>query len=72
MTAAVLRNELKSCIDTMPERRLAALKPLLFELATPAYTVETDLTAEELAIIEKGMQDYREHPETFVNLESIL
>jgi hypothetical protein len=67
----VLKKELKSCIDTIPERRLATLKPLLFELAAPAYTIETDLTDEELAIIEKGMKDYREHPETFVPLESI-
>ncbi|GHV64028.1 hypothetical protein AGMMS49587_15580 [Spirochaetia bacterium] len=30
------------------------------------FLIETDLTPEELAIIEKSMKDYREHPETFV------
>lgn len=59
-------------IDTMPEKNLVVIKTLLSALVTPAYTIETDLTDEELAIIEKGMQDYREHPETFVTLESIL
>jgi hypothetical protein len=72
METAVLRKELKSCIDTLPDRSLAALRPLLFELATPAYTIETDLTPEEVEIIENGMKDYREHPETFVPLNSIL
>jgi hypothetical protein len=71
METAALRKELKSCIDTLPDRSLAALRPLLFELATPAYTIETDLDDEELAIIEKGMKDYREHPETFVPLSAI-
>ncbi|GHV89284.1 hypothetical protein AGMMS50267_16440 [Spirochaetia bacterium] len=56
----------------MPEKNLVVIKTLLSALVTPAYTIETDLTDEELAIIEKGMQDYREHPETFVTLESIL
>jgi hypothetical protein len=33
METAALRQELKSCIDTLPDRSLAALRPLLFSEA---------------------------------------
>jgi hypothetical protein len=71
MTAAVLRKELKGYIETMPERNLYVLKPLLSTLANPPYTVETDLTDEEIAMIDEGMAEYRAHPASFVPLESI-
>jgi hypothetical protein len=71
MTDTALRQELHAAIDTMPERNLAALKPLFSILAGPLYTIETDLTAEERGIIETGEKEYREHPESFVPLESI-
>jgi hypothetical protein len=71
MTAAVLRKELKGYIDTMPERSLYILKPLLSTLASPPYTIETDLTDEEIAMIDEGMAEYRANPKSFVPLESI-
>jgi hypothetical protein len=40
-------------------------------LAEP-IVIKSDLTAEERAITVAGEKDYREHPETFVPLESIL
>jgi hypothetical protein len=39
-------------------------------LAEPVI-IETDLTAEERAIIEAGEKEYREHPETFTRLQDI-
>ena len=71
METAVLRNELKSYIDTLPERSLYALQPLLFVLAKPLYTIETDLTVEEIAMIDEGMREYQNNPGSFVPLESI-
>jgi hypothetical protein len=71
MTAAVLRKELKGYIEAMPERNLYVLKPLLSTLAMPPYTVETDLTDEEIAMIDEGMAEYRANPASFVPLESI-
>lgn len=71
MTAAVLRNELKGYIEIMPERSLYALKPLLSVLSEPLYTIETDLTAEEIAMIDEGMAEYRKNPSSFVPLESV-
>jgi hypothetical protein len=43
----------------------------LDDFARPLYTVETDLTEEEGAIIEAGDKEFREDPESFVPLESI-
>jgi hypothetical protein len=71
MTVTALRQELHAALDTMPERNLAALKPLFSVLAKPLYIIETDLTSEERAIIADGEREYREHPETFVSLESL-
>ena len=72
MTEAVLRKEIHSIIDTIPERSLHALKPLLTVLAAPAYTIETDLILEEIAIIDKGIQEFRERPQDFVSLKDYL
>jgi hypothetical protein len=35
----------------------------------PPYTVETDLTQEEIAMCEAGTKEYREHPETLITGE---
>jgi len=71
-TATVVRQELHSIINTMPERKLNALRPL-FEVLIDNDTIaiETDLTEEEHALIAEGVQHYHEHPEDFVPLESI-
>jgi hypothetical protein len=71
MTTAVLRKELKGYIETMPERSLYALKPLFTVLSEPLYTIETDLTADEIAMIDEGMAEYRKNPSSFVPLESL-
>jgi len=34
--------------------------------------IETDLTDEEMSIIEEGDRHYKEHPEDFVPLESLI
>ena len=71
MTAAVLRQEIHSYVDTLSERSLYALRPLLSVLAKPLYTIETDLTAEEIAMIDEGMTEYRIDPSSFIPLENI-
>ena len=74
MNGAVLtvREELHSLIDNLPERKLNALRPLFDVLIDDEVIIETDLTEEEKAIIAEGDRHYREHPEDFVTLESIL
>jgi len=71
MTAAVLRKELHGYIDTMPDRSLAALKPLMSVLAEPFYTLES-ASPEEIAMIDEGMAEYRENPSSFVPLENLI
>ena len=66
-----LRQELCGYIEAMPERNLRVLKPLLLVLSDPSYTVETDLSAEEIAVIDAGMEEYRTDPDSFVSLDSL-
>jgi hypothetical protein len=71
MTDSVLRKELHGYIEAMPERSLYALKPLLSVLSEPLYTIETDLTAEEIAMIDEGMAEYRDDPSSWIPLDRI-
>lgn len=74
MTAAAIRNELKTYIDLIPYDSLVCVKPILSLLAagnTPTrlvrdgYVIESDLTAEETAILKAGLKEYSEHPENY-------
>ncbi|GMO58264.1 MAG: hypothetical protein Ta2A_03690 [Treponemataceae bacterium] len=69
-TTAV-RQELHTFLDEIPDSNVYALKPLLSMLAGQSFTIETNLTEEEQAIIAAGDKQFKEHPETFVPLESI-
>jgi len=73
MNGAVLavRQEIHNLIDTMPERNLYALRPLLSVLVDYPVFIETDLTDEEKKWVQEGDKHYKEHPEDFVPLESI-
>jgi hypothetical protein len=62
MEAAVLRDELHSYIEALPDRSLPALRPLLSFLVEPPYTATTDLTDEENAMIEESLTEYRADP----------
>jgi hypothetical protein len=70
MTAATLRKRLHGYIDTMPEKNLTALKPLLSALAEPLYTIEP-ATPEESARAERRVREYHKNPVSFVPLKSI-
>ena len=65
MATAVLRKEIHSIIDAIPERRLSALKPLLPVLAEPLYIIEPATKAETMKA-EKRIKEYHENPESFV------
>ena len=72
MTETVLRKEIHNIIEAIPARSLHALKPQLSVLAEPFYTIETDLTAEEIAVIDEGIQEFRDHPENYISLKDYL
>jgi len=60
METAVLRKEIHSMVDALPDRGLIAVRPLLSLLIDPF--IETDLTDEENAMIEESLAEYRADP----------
>jgi hypothetical protein len=73
--AVVMRRELHSFIDELPDASLEAVRSLLSYLAKEPdgepLVLETDLTDEERAIIAAGRKDFIERPEMFVALEDV-
>ena len=63
-----LRREMRAFIDAIPPKRLAALKPLLADLAELGCAIEDDLTGEELALIAEGGAEYDRNPGVFMTL----
>ena len=70
MTATALRKKLHEYIDTMPEKNLVAIKPLLSVLAEPLYTIEP-ATPEEAKKAERRIRDYYKDPSSFIPLSNI-
>ena len=67
MTAAVLRKEIHSIIDVIPDSSLPALKPLLTHLAVDYWKpVIEPASPEEIAMCDERMKDYEKNPASFV------
>ena len=72
MTTAVLRKELHTIIDTMPDRSLQAVKPLLSYIVEDYWKpVIEPASPEEIAMAEKRMKDYEKEPSSFISLKEI-
>jgi hypothetical protein len=72
MTTAVLRKELHTIIDTMPERSLPAVKPLLSYIVDDYWKpVIEPASPEEIAMADKRMKDYEKEPSSFISLKDI-
>jgi hypothetical protein len=70
MNTTAIRRELKRYIDAIPESNLEIVRPMLSFLAgnqavNKTLAIETDLTAEEKAVIKAGRKERKEHPENF-------
>jgi len=70
MNTIAVRKELKRYIDVIPESNLEIVRPMLSFLAgkqalSNTVVIETNLTAEEKAIIKAGRKERKEHPENF-------
>ena len=68
MTATALRKELKGYINSIPERKLIILKPLITEFAKPLYTIEP-ASLEECAMIDERVREYDLDPSSFEPLD---
>ena len=67
MTTAVLRKELHTMIDTIPDRSLPAVKPLLAYIADDYWKPVTEpASPEEAAMIDKRVREYEKDPSSFV------
>jgi len=67
MTSAVLRKEIHSIIDEIPDQSLSALKPLLTHLADDYWKpVIEPASPEEAAMIDERVREYEKDPSSFV------
>lgn len=66
---SAIRKEIQDYINSIPDSKLEALKPLLNVLADDSVMVETNLTDEEKTIIAQGRADYAKGG--YVSLDSI-
>ena len=64
-TQPATRQRLHDYIDAMPDYGLSIIEPLLAHFADEPLIIETNLTAEEKAVIEEGRKERKEHPENF-------
>ena len=69
MNGIAVREELHAIIETLPERSLYAIKPLLAFLHDEPV-IETDLTDEERELIKAGMLEYERDSSSFVTIFS--
>ena len=56
---SAIRQEILDYIDSIPDSKLEALKPILTLLANETVTIETDLTDEEKETIRQGREEYK-------------
>ena len=68
MAALALRKKLQGYIETMPEKNLIIIKPLLAALAEPLYTIEP-ATPEETRKAEKRIREHHKTPDAFVSFK---
>jgi hypothetical protein len=72
MTATVLRKELHSMIDTMPDHFVQAMMPLVACIAEEYWKpVVEPANQDEIAMIDDRMKDYGKNPSSFTPLENI-
>ena len=64
-----IRKEIQGYIDSLPDSKLEALKPILTLLTDNTLVIETNLTEEEKEIIRMGRAEYRRGG--YVSLDSI-
>ena len=69
MTTAVLRKELHTMIDTIPEQSLSVIKPLLNFLSNDYWKpIIEPASQEEIEMIDERMKDYENDPSSFTPL----
>ena len=76
MNTITMRRELKRYIDSIPESNLEIVRPMLSFLAgnqqlNNLLVIETNLDADEKAVISAGRKERKEHPGNFTSWASV-
>jgi isoleucyl-tRNA synthetase len=72
MTATILRRELHTMIDTMPDQFIRAMVPLVTYITEEYWKpVIEPADPDEIALIAESVERYHKDPSSFVPLESI-
>jgi hypothetical protein len=76
LTADTTRQELKNFIDVIPERSFEVVRNFLSYLADTASVFDEPLViepadADEIAMIEEGMQEYEKNPSSFKDWSTV-
>jgi hypothetical protein len=66
-----LNQERHTTIDIMPVGNLRQANPNFTVSDKSAYVIETDLTAEEHALIDDSVKRYRDNPSSFITLSEL-
>lgn len=62
----------ESALDAVSDATLAQMSKTASLDGVRGYVIEDDLTEEEIASIDECLQEYKEYPETFVSLETVI
>lgn len=72
MTETVLRKELHTMIDTMPDQFIRAMVPLVSYITEEYWKpVIEPANQEEIAMVEKRVKDYETDPASWTNIKAI-
>jgi isoleucyl-tRNA synthetase len=72
MTAAVLRKELHTMIDTMPDRFIRAVVPLVSCITEEHWKpVIEPADTEEIAMVEEHIKDYESDPASWTDIRRL-
>jgi isoleucyl-tRNA synthetase len=72
MTETVLRKELHTMIDTMPDQFIRAMVPLVTCITEEYWKpVIEPADSEEIAMVEERIKDYETSPESWTNIRDI-
>jgi len=73
-----LREDLFMFLSILSDKQIKEIYPVIRQelqkvfYGTEIPIIETNLTEEEIKLAEEGIKDYREHPETFTDLEDLI
>jgi len=66
--ALTVRDEIQGMIDSMPERTLYVLRPLILDAFANAPDEDDALSDDEMKLLEQCRKDWKEAPESFLSI----